>query len=157
MSRELTEKFIKAINSEHTEEVFLILLKLNNAGWLAPFYFVNNNEAITSRGQEYIAYPFQIQLPNSLGDSLPTVTLKIDNIDKRIVDEIRKVTEPIDIEIEVILADEPDTVEIGPFKMEITNADYDALEVEGLVVFDYGLYDSFPSDEFIPPNYPGLF
>lgn len=155
--RDLTERFIRAINSENTEEVFLILLKINHSSFAAPFYFVNNNEPITSRGQEYTAYPFQLTLPASLNDSLPTVTLKIDNVDKKIVDEIRKVSDPISITIEVILADEPDIVEIGPFSMVVTSVDYNELEIEGLITLDYGLYDSFPSDDYIPPLYPGLF
>lgn len=155
--RDLTERFIKAINSEHTDEVFLVLLTLSHSEWIAPFHFVNNNENITSRGQEYIAYPFEIILPSSLGDSLPSVTLKIDNVDRRITDELRKVIEPINIQIEVILASEPDIVEVGPFKMEIRSADYETLTIEGTLSFDYGLFDTFPSDEFIPSLYPGLF
>ena len=45
---------------------------------------VNNKVAITSNGNEYIAFPFEIVLPDSKSDSPPQATLRIDNVSREI-------------------------------------------------------------------------
>jgi hypothetical protein len=56
-----------------------------------------------------------------------------------------------------VLADTPDMVEAGPFAMTLSEADYDAGQVTGILVFEDILSEPFPGDSFIPSTHPGLF
>lgn len=155
--RDLSTSARIAINSQETEEVFLLLLTVDHSTLENPLYFVQNNENIVSRGNTHIAYPFEINLPDSIGDSLPQVTLSIDNVSREIVDAVRNMDDAPSISLEVVLASSPDTVEVGPFPLTVKTVDYDAMKVEFLLTFEESLLDGFPAQRFTPDLYPGLF
>ncbi len=155
--RDLSTNALTAINSQETDEIFLTLLTISHGDLSTPYYFVNNTVDIVSRGNTFIAYPFDLPLPDSIGESIPNVSLKIDNVDRRIVDTLRSFLSPPSLKIEVVLASSPDIVELGPLDMIILKADYDVMLIEAMIVYDNNMMDLFPSDRYIPSLFPGLF
>jgi len=61
------------------------------------------------------------------------------------------------INLSVVLASDPDTVEIGPIAFKLKSIEYDALTITG----ELGLRDMYnegvPKDSFDPNTAPGLF
>ena len=49
--------------SEETSDGLLVLLTIDHAGITAPIRLVNNNVDIKSRGEDFLAFPFEIILP----------------------------------------------------------------------------------------------
>ena len=118
---------------------------------------VNNTVDIVSQGETYIAYPFEIALPDEDAESVARVTLRIDNVDREIVKSLRSISSPLSVGLEVVMAASPDTVEAGPFNMTLVSAEYDALTVTGELAFEDVLNEPFPGHAYVPSDYPGLF
>ena len=157
MSRALSQAAKQAVNAQETDEVFLLLLTLDHADLAQPIRVVNNTENVVSRGDTYVAYPFEIALPDEDPESVARVTLRIDNVDRQIVQSLRAIQAPLSVALEVVMASAPDTVEAGPFNMTLVAAEYDALTITGELAFEDVLNEPFPGASYIPSEYPGLF
>ena len=157
MSRTLSQAARQAVNAQETDEVFLLLLTLDHEDLAEPIRVVNNTEDVVSRSDTYIAYPFEIALPDEDPESVARVTLRIDNVDREIVKSLRAISSPLSVGLEVVMAASPDTVEAGPFNMTLVSAEYDALTVTGELAFEDVLNEPFPGASYVPSEYPGLF
>ena len=157
MSRSLSLAARQAVHAQETDAVFLLLLTLDHEDLAGPIRVVNNTEDVTSRGDTYIAWPFEIALPDEDPDSVARVTLRIDNVDREIVKNLRAISSPLSVGLEVVMAASPDTVEAGPFNMTLVSAEYDALTVTGEIAFEDVLNEPFPGHGYVPSAYPGLF
>jgi hypothetical protein len=100
---------------------------------------------------------FDIDLPGQDQDNVPQVKLEIDNVDRIIVDAIRAISTAATVDIEVVLASSPNTIEVGPITMTMRNIEYDALKVRATLVFEELFTEPYPGDSFTPASHPGLF
>ncbi len=157
MTRTLSMAARQAVNAQETNEVFLLLLTLDHEDLAEPIRVVNNTEDVTSRGMTFVAYPFEIALPDEDPESVARVSLRIDNVDREIVRNLRAIQAPLSVALEVVMASSPDTVEAGPFNMTLVAAEYDALTVTGELAFEDVLNEPFPGQSYVPSEYPGLF
>jgi hypothetical protein len=157
MSRPLSLAARHALTASETDDVFLILLTIASAEMAVPIRVVNDRANLTSRGSDFIAFPFDLVLPADDGETLSQVQLRIDNVDREIVAALRQLTTPPDVTMEVVRAAEPDVIEAGPFAMQLVAADYTALVVTGTLAFEDVLNARFPGDDFAPASHPGLF
>jgi hypothetical protein len=157
MARSLSSAIKTAMYNQETDEVFLVLLEINHSTMDTPLYFVNNTENITSNSQVYTAYPFLIDLPSDDPEKLPHVSLIIDNIDRSILETLRGIDSPPTISLSLVLASDPDTLELGPLNFTLKNITYDALTIKGDLSYEDILSEGFPKDSFTPENFPGLF
>jgi hypothetical protein len=155
--RSLSSTAAAALYAPETGEVFLMLLTIAHAALTPSLRFANNTVDVMSRGDTYLGWPFQMMLPSELDDQLPTVTLQIDNVDRRIMEGVRALTSPPSVMLEVVLASSPDTVEAGPFAFTLRGCDYDALVVSGSLSFEDVLNEPYPAQTFTPGRFPGLF
>ncbi len=137
-------------------EVPLVIIEISHDD-ISTLRFVNNYTNVTSNGNVYTAYPFSIDRPSDLEDKLPQVTLTIDNVSRSIVDEIRTLTGAPDIDISVILASDPDTLEAGPYEMKLRKVDYNELTITGKLSELDVFRETYPGDNYSPTNFPGLF
>ena len=134
-----------------------MLLTIDHADLAEPIRVVNNTEDVTVGADTYIAFPFEIELPGEAEDQLPKARLRIDNVDRQIVDAVRTVSGTPDVTLEIVLASDPTVTEMGPFEMQLRSADYDALVVSGDLVVEDVLNIRYPGDRFTPASHPGLF
>lgn len=157
--RTLSASALDSAFSENTDEVWLVLLTIkhpNIAENGGKLYFVNNTEQLVAGAKTYIAFPFQIDLPGE-DQTQPTVgRLRIDNVDRQIVATLRELVTPPTVDIEVVLASSPTTVEVGFYDMTLRNVTYDALYVEGTLTFE-SIYVEPITLEMTPSRFPGLF
>lgn len=157
MARALTLAARQSLAAQETGEVWLILLTIEADGLTEPIRVVNDRQDLFSRGARYAGFPFELDLPADTADTVARVTLRIDNVDRRIVQALRVATGLPRATIEVIRRAEPDVVEAGPFTMTIAEARADALTVEATCVFEDVLDAAFPGGQYTPADYPGLF
>jgi hypothetical protein len=159
MTRTLSPAAISSQNTENTDEVWLVLLTIKHANIAengGELYFVNNNEDITAGAKTYVAFPFQLELPGEDQDQPTVGRLRIDNVDRQIVYTLRDLTTPPTVDIEVVLASDPTTVEVGFYDMTLRGVTYDELYVEGTLVFE-SIYTEPLTLEMTPSRFPGLF
>lgn len=134
----------------------LVLLEIDHADLAVPIRVVNNKENITSNGEEYTAFPFEIVLPSSQDDGPPQAKLRIDNVSREIGEAIRTISGPPSVTIRVIRRQTPDIVEAEFEGMILRKVNYDALSVEGNIEFEDLTREAYPGYSFNPANYPGV-
>src|SRR5262245_40935514 len=157
MPRALSTAARQAIYGAQTAEVFLPLLTITHPALSPSLYFVSNTQNVTSRGQLYLGWPFEIALPGEFEDQQPVVQLRIDNVDRRILEGIRMLTSPPTVTLEVVLASAPDTVEGGPFELTLRGIKYDALAISGSLTYEDTLNEPAMQYRITPALWPGAF
>jgi hypothetical protein len=154
--RTLSTTALASAFAAETNEVWLILLTISHASLTEPLRFVNNMESVTSRGNLFIAFPFEIEFPGQTADSAGEARISIDNIDRQIVQTLRTIQSPPEVTLEVILASTPSTVEASFSGLILRDATYDVMKVEGTLRFEDIMSEPL-SLQMTPQRFPGMF
>jgi len=156
MSR-LSQNATAAALALETEKVFLHLLTIEVSGG-AVLRFVDNNQNITSRGQEFYGTGFTLILPEQTDNAPRPCRLAIDNTDLSIFQTIKQaVGQQVSVTVCVIMADTPDVYERGPLKYLLRNVRVTKETIEG-EVYDFYLIDrKFPRDTYTPEDFEGMY
>jgi len=166
MSRPLSAAAIEAAYAPQTGKVYLTLLDLEfPTDPVTHLRVVNNFANVTHGGNVYSAYPFKVVLPIDSETELPTAKVRLDNVSHTMWDSgtkgflwyFRNVTEPVEVTLDVVLADTPDTVEAGPYTFWLREIPYDVDTIEGTLTFETIWDEPFPCRTMSPQFYPGLF
>ena len=107
---------------------------------------MNNTESVIHETIEYIAYPFSVILAEDDGEKLPKVRLTIDNVDRALVETIRSISDSPSINIKLVLASQPNTVELEIDGLILREVEYDAFTITGTLYADDLLSSRFPRD-----------
>jgi hypothetical protein len=147
----------EAVLAQETEKVFLHLLTIETSSGVL-LRFVDNNQPVTSRGNEFLPAGFTIILPQQSNDAPRPCRLAIDNTDMVIFQNIKQAAgKDVTVTIAVIMADTPDIYERGPLKYRLRNVKATKETIEG-EVYDFYLSDrKFPKDTYTPEDFEGLF
>lgn len=148
---------LQAALAQETGEVFLSCLTIAHASLDTPIRLVSDTQDLVRANGTFLAFAFEVALPDQADDTLPRVVLRIDNVDRSITDAIAALASPPTITLEAVLASSPNTLEAGPFALTLKNVTYDALVVQGQLAFEDVLNEPFPKDAFTPAAFPGLF
>ena len=149
--------FKQTLFASETDEVYLIMLTLSHSSLPDDIRIVNNTENITSKTKEFIAFPFQIILPDDTSQGPPSATLRIDNVSREIIGYIREFASAISAKIEIIRASEPDTIEATYDGFTLRGVQADATTITGQLGVEDITIEAFPSRSFTPASFPGLF
>lgn len=144
----------KAI-AQHSSDPFLVLLTITHDD-IAPIYVVRNNKAIVSRGNTYLAYPFEIDLPTDT-DQSPGARISIANVSRRIGKAIESLITAPTVKIEIVLASALDSVERTWDEFTLTQVSYDAMTVTATLAHISYWNEGWPKKIIRPALYPGLF
>ena len=156
MARTFSTAATTSINAQATEEVWLTLLTITSSEVAFPLRFVANNQSVVSRGNTFIAFPFDLDFPGQDEENPGEARLMIDNIDRSIVAFVRSISIPPKVTIEVVLASSPDTVEAYFSNMTLRNVSYDAKTVSGLLKFEDIVIEPV-TYAMTPERFPGQF
>ena len=146
-----------ALYAPQTAAVFLHLLTIDHDDMPSPVRFVDNLTDIVSNGDTYTAFPFRAVLPADVDNELPQLDLIVDNVTRELVDEVRSIATPATVSIDVVIADDPYTIEAGPFLMEVVTAVYTATEMKLTLTGERLLNEPYPVGLFTPLLFPLLF
>lgn len=147
----------EAMNASQTGEIFLVTLDIDHPDLAQPLRVVNNNEAIISNGETYLATAFSFVLPAQEDGKISNSTLSIDNVDRNIVEIIRTITSFPTVVANVLLASDPDVIEAGPFDFQLRNVNYDRNTVSGELIYESYMRDNCGTVKYKNTLFPGLF
>lgn len=153
----LSETAVRSINASETGEVWLVLLTIDEASFDQPIRVVNAGADIISRLQTYVDTPVGVALPSQGTESPPRVELTLDAIDQTMARAFEAATPPVSCTLEVVLASDPDTVELGPIPLQVYHVNWDAMTVTGDLGFERLLDAPYPAHTISPADYPGVF
>lgn len=157
MSRTLSTAMRQAMFDEETTEEVIAFLTLDREGWAAPVYLVNYAENLERDGKTFVAYGFDIQLPeDSDGTGVPILEIVGDNVARELVDELRANTLPIRATIEVALVSAFETPEIT-YSGECYFAEASEREIRTTMTVEPILDESFSRLTITPETAPGAF
>lgn len=163
--RNLSNDALRNIFEDNSDDIFYVLLTIDpDVEGVEPIRAYNSQETengeprvIKHNGFDFVAYPFTINLPGEGIDTSTELTLTIANVDRSITETVRQYTKPMLITLEVVLSSHTDITEAGPFNMKLTNIKGTALTIEGTIIADRFLNESFPALKFDASVCPALF
>jgi len=156
MSNDLSERVRRAAYGQDTDEVFIPLLTIDHPDLATPIRVSGDIVDTFSNGNTFTAFPFDLPEPPDVTDEIASTTLTIDNVDQQIMLAIRGLTSRPTASLEVVLASDPNFVEIGPIDMEIVQAEADAFQVRAELRYDDPLDDQYPANSFNPNDTPNV-
>jgi len=149
--------FTSSAFAQETTDVWLVLLSIDHATLDEPIRVVNNTESVTSNGETFVGFPFEITLPDNKDGAPPRAQLAIDNVSREIAQALRTMTSAATVQIQVIRAAAPDTVEIEWPYFTLRNVKWDAAKVTGDLTFEDFVTEPYPAGKFVPAYFPGLY
>lgn len=155
--RLLSTVALRSINAEETPEVWVPLVKLTGGGISGAIRLAANGEDVTHLGEIYMAFPFQINLPDEEPEAEAVMRWVMDNSNLAFVEQFRQATGPITAEVFWVLASQPDTIEIGPLVTELRGFECDEDVIGGTLQVDPIMELAFGDRQFNPANTPAIF
>jgi len=149
--------FKTAAFAQETGEAWIVLLTIAHADMPVPIRVSSDAVQTVSRGNIFVAFPFEYELPERSGERAPAMRLRICNVDRQIVTTLRSIATAPTVLTEVVLASAPDTVEASFPYFELRLADYDALTVEGELTLESFVDEPYPADLMTPATFAGIF
>lgn len=98
-----------------------------------------------------------IRLPVDDGETAREVAIEFDNVSLELIDELRAVTSPIEVEIKLILASDPDFIQLSFSDLKLRNITYTKQRISAKLYMDSFLNIELTSEKYGPSQYPGLF
>ena len=152
----LTPAFTRELLAQHSGETALLLLTLTHASFAGPVRLVKNTVNVTSRGNVYTAFPFDIPLPADVGESLKSLQLVISNVTRTLIEKLRTISGPIECTLEMVAASAPDAVQQGPYSFDLDQATYNTETISATLSPEPVTREPFPAGRFTPEKFPGL-
>jgi hypothetical protein len=157
MSNALSPELLAQLYGQESSDPFLMLVTLTHVDFVATQRLVNNASNITSNGFGFTAFPMEITLPADDGETAREVSISFDNVGRDLIDEIRSITTPIGIKIEMVLASDPDQVQITLDDLKIGTISYNASKISARIFMDDFMNTAMTEEKYTPTLYPGLF
>ncbi len=153
MPRTVSLAALQALLKQEMDEQFVEIIKIDHAELASPLRFVRDTQNITSGGDVYTAFTFQISLPPDDDQNPPSLDLIIAAVDQQIPSIIRSLTSAPTVDYSIIRVSTPDTIEVGPIPFVVDNVEMSHLEVRLKLGFHRNfLNEQFPKDLFAPYN-----
>lgn len=157
-----------ALNSRESGEVPVLLFTCTHDDLADPIYlstdnadeFVVDGETVrgtTSNGTNYLHLPMSPNLPSDLPDRPSSMQVVFDNIGQSLVEALRSITDPLDVNIKFVLASSPDTVEAEISYFQLVAADFDIHTIVASLSVDHFMRALATTIRRRPANYPGVF
>lgn len=166
MPRSLSNTFKSAVFAQQTNEAFIMLVTISHPDFTDDILISNDPtqdlpvagvRGTISRGLEFIYIPFSIVLPQDDDTGVNRATISVDNVNNDIIEHIRSADSALSIKFEVVLSSDPDSPEISFDEFKLEHVTYNASTIEGDISIEYFELEPFPSKDFTPSDFPGLF
>lgn len=148
----LSSAGLEAALAPQTNQVFLECLTISHAS-ISDILLVNDKVDLPRTAGTFVAFPFQVRLHPRSDERTIDAQIVADNVDQRIVQNLRGLSAGASVTYEVVLQSQPNTVEQGPFDFNLQGFVADALTVQLQLGFGLEfLNEKFPKDVFAPWN-----
>jgi len=151
-----SDRAVEQAIAQHADEAFLVLLTISHDTLKEPFRFVRNRTRVVSRGNEFLASHFEIELPGD-SDEVPKAVITVANVDRRIGQTLQSLVTPPKCLIELVLSSTPDIVERAWDQFELLEVTWDAFTVQGTLTRRTYWDEPWPFIRVTPARFPGLF
>ena len=155
--RNLSDRLLAATYAQESAEVFVPIVKLMHPTWADSVRWVRDTDPRVHGGETYLPFAFDLALPEDKDEGFPVLRFTVQNVTREIIGQLRQVRNEVLGEVSWVLAATPDVIEMGPFEVQITGIEYDALTINGVMTIEPILEEQFGFLEMTPSVCPGLF
>src|SRR5690606_35732462 len=124
MPRTLSATAAASALAAQTAEVWLACLTISGSG-LPTFRIVTDNVPLERSVGTFQPYPFEADLPDDVERTAGTVEIRICNVDREVTRLLKEYGGIPQARLEIVLASQPDIVEVGPFDFSVLAAEAD--------------------------------
>ena len=157
MSRNLSPSAYQAIHASETDEAFLILLTIDHEGFSQPIRVSSDAVDTISREENFVTFPFELNLPDDREGQSPRASLIIDNVSREIVQALRNIDSAPTVLMEIVCGSDTNIVEASFPDFKLINVKYNALTIQGELTIEDFSAEPYPSGQFSPADFPSLF
>lgn len=157
MSRDVTLPMRRKVYASETGEAFITLLTIEHAALNPPIRVCDNDVALPSNGETFVAYSFQVTWPKDRKNQATLAQIRIGNVDRKIIETLRPLVSAVTVTTQVVRASAPNVVEAELPDFELTKADYDGLLVQGDLNLESFANEPYPFQSFTPATHQGMF
>lgn len=160
MSRMISADGLRELFAQNSGHLMLALLTITHAGLPAPVRLVNDRRPLVFGGHEYQPLAFELTLPADTEDQIPHVELRLDNVNRALVELLRSVVEPVPIALDVVRVapDRTVTLELGPLEFSMLDAALTPSTVTIRLGYEIDILNEQATREIFNPSLaPGLF
>ena len=130
-------------------------------GWTTRLTGLETDATVTaygvvSRSENYVFLPMEITLPSE-DDAAPRAQITLHDVTREAMPLIRSVTSAPTVKLELVLASDPDTVELAFDGLNMTAISYNRDTIAAQLVAENLALEPFPAHTFTPAYFPGLF
>lgn len=155
MTRTLSTAVYRALLARESTDGPVLLITITT-GIGTPVRVCSGGADIVSRGNTFIAYPFNIA-PVTDGDAAPRASLLIGNVDRRITDALDKLTKPPTFKLEAVLFSDPQTVWYAVDGLKLKTYTADSITVTGELSLERFTSEPWPGVFMTPSFAPTLY
>lgn len=141
-----------------TDELWLVLLTIDIDG--TEYRVVGgSHQDVTSNGDVYTPYAFDVLLPAESLETVEQVTLTLDNVDQILVDGLRAAKNPLQFKLQLALYSQPDTIELELDHLESQSVEFDEFQIRATLILNDIWNQKFPGvgEKYDAIQYPRLF
>lgn len=151
--------FKQKLNAVEQDSRHLVLAEINHSGLTSPVRIVNDTEDVVHLTNTYTALSFGITLPSQEEGGSLKASIEIDNIGRELMQwlEVSDGAKGATVTLSIILRENPDVAEIGPFTLDMTNVKVSPYTVRANLGYDDLLNRPLCQVQYRPANKPGLF
>jgi len=165
MSRNVSGTFKSTVFGSQTDEAYIVLITVDHTDMVSPIRATSDGVITVSKAlykgdsldKNFYPYPFSLTLPDDTERPFSHGRLVIENVSQVIIEAVRSISTALLITMQIVLASDPDTVEVEFPEFELVDVSYDAQTISGSLSIESFVEEPFPGDSFIPSYFPGLF
>lgn len=166
MSRTLSSTALQSIFAQETDEVWITLLEISHPDLASDLYISSDptttlgsgEYGTTSNSQDYTFLPFSLTLAPQNENLIARARLTIDNVSRDLIAAVIEASNsPPVVNIKIVLASDPDTVEFQFLSLNMNNVNADATTLEADLFPKILQGEAFPSESFTFADFPGLY
>jgi len=148
---------VNVVNQQHGDVAYLFLMTITDPESNTVIRVVNNLEDVTSRGEVYTAFPFDVVLPPDTSTSPANVKVTTFNVGRELIELLRGTLDPPRVKIELVLSADLDVVEKTIDFMVLRNLQYDNESVSFELASSSVFARKTCSGIYSQGEFPGLF
>lgn len=153
-----TAKGRRNLLATSADEPMLMLLEITHADLAVPIRVVNDTQNITVLGNEYIACPFQITLPDDQDQQVPKAVVSVDNIGRELTTwlEVSNGGKGAKLRVMAVRPSEPNILELD-MKLDLSGLSINNQTVDGELGYRNTMMRAAVGMRYDPISSPGVF
>lgn len=121
----------------------------------APLYLTTEPGGLTSNGQAYEYFPFDVVLPGD-GEQISRASVSFQNVSREIGDALLGLTDPAEITLRVVTSLNHDQIEAEAPNLILVNITGDAVSIQADLIVRAYQAEPWPSTTASQELFPGL-